>query len=633
MLAHPGLDRARAGLLAMVAAAGLCVAAGDSRAGVWVKVIRSAPGGANLMLLLSDGTIMADTGGGNAWHRLTPDDHGRYTNGQWTTLAPMHDTRLYYSSQVLKDGRVFVAGGEYGTGGAKAEVYDPIANTWTQVDPPASLLDPAAGNTFYDSNSEILPNGYVLIAPVGPKTSGATLLFRPNTMTWSAGPKLFRGYYQDEATWVKLPDNTILTIDPFGTNSERYDPLSNKWINDSNVPVAMYDPFAGELGAGALLPDGRAFFLGSTGHTVYYTPTGTTAPGVWTAGPDIPEAQGTPDAPAAMMVTGKVLCAVSPLGTASNGFPSPTRFYEFDPATNTFSLQKAPVGTSDNIPSFVAVMLTLPDGNVLYSHGGGDVYVYKPTGAPVPSGKPTVASITPNGDGSFHLTGTGLNGISEGASYGDDHQMNSNYPLVRLTDSVGHVYYGRTYNWSGTGVRTGAQVVTTEYTLPADLPQGELSLYVIANGFASDAVTRPTIVTDPAPQSACIHGSASFGVAASGVGPLSYRWYRGAVALSNSATISGADTPTLTVHPTGIADAAADYRCEVSNVMGARSSATAELTVCVGDFDCSGFVDTNDFDSFVQAFEVGSGSADVDGTGFVDTNDFDAFVQAFEAGC
>ncbi|GMV25466.1 MAG: hypothetical protein AMXMBFR58_14970 [Phycisphaerae bacterium] len=59
---------------------------------------------------------------------------------------------------------------------------------------------------------------------------------------------------------------------------------------------------------------------------------------------------------------------------------------------------------------------------------------------------------------------------------------------------------------------------------------------------------------------------------------------------------------------------------------------TAE-TGCRADFDKSGFVDTDDFDAFVHAFEIGDDSADFDQSGFVDTDDFDAFVRAFEAGC
>ncbi len=54
---------------------------------------------------------------------------------------------------------------------------------------------------------------------------------------------------------------------------------------------------------------------------------------------------------------------------------------------------------------------------------------------------------------------------------------------------------------------------------------------------------------------------------------------------------------------------------------------------CKADFDHSGFVDIEDFDAYVQAFEEGVDAADFDGTGFVDVEDFSAFVQQFETGC
>ena len=133
-------------------------------------------------------------------------------------------------------------------------------------------------------------------------------------------------------------------------------------------------------------------------------------------------------------------------------------------------------------------MLDLPDGNVLYSHFGTDLYVYHPTGSPVANAKPAISNITQNVDGPYHLVGTNLNGICEGAVYGDDAQMNSNYPLVKLKDGTGNVHYLRTYNWSSTGVRTGAALVTTEFTNSAVLPAGNYSLSVVANGVSSSAV-------------------------------------------------------------------------------------------------------------------------------------------------
>ena len=133
-------------------------------------------------------------------------------------------------------------------------------------------------------------------------------------------------------------------------------------------------------------------------------------------------------------------------------------------------------------------MLMLPDGTVLYSQqNSSSYYVYSPGGTPLASGKPVVSGVTKNADGSYHLTGTQLNGISQGAAYGDDWQMATNYPIVRLT-SGSTVYYARTFNWSSTGVMTGNAPVTTEFTLPAGFSEGPYSLTVIANGISSDPV-------------------------------------------------------------------------------------------------------------------------------------------------
>ncbi len=471
-----------------VAAAAL---APTSAAGTWTPLAHDAPGIVNLMVLLSDGTVMCSNSSGylfsTSWFRLTPDVHGSYVNGTWSVLANSHDKRLFFPSQVLRDGRVFIAGGEYGPGGPNAELYDPVANVWTQINPPSTLWNPGS-NSFFDCNSEILPDGRVLTMPVFPNTPGMSLLYDPATNTWSNGGLLAHGTFEDEASWVKLPDQSILTIDPFGTQSERYIPSIASWVADSNVPVSLYDPFGSELGGALLLPNGNAFFLGATGHTAIYTGSGSASPGTWIAGPDIPGGHGTPDAPAAMMVDGKVLCAVSPLPSGSNHFPPPTSFCEYDWVTNTFSPVGAPLGPTLSGPTMDCLLLDLPDGSVLLSHYSAKLFTYTPSGAPLAQAKPTIASITPNADGSFHLVGTSLNGISEGASYGDDFQVNTNFPLVRLSDGNGAIRYARTFDWSIAGVQTGSMLVSTEFRVPESVPTGSYSLAVVANGVASDPV-------------------------------------------------------------------------------------------------------------------------------------------------
>ena len=257
--------------------------------GTWAPLANQPPSGnTSYMLLLSDGTVMAQDirNGAKNWYRLTSDAHGSYLNGTWTMVAPMHDGRDAYASQVLTDGRVFVAGGESGGGDSSAETYDPLLDTWTYC------ASTGFGVQFYDNISEMLPNGNVLIAPIQPAQPGLTMVYNPTSNAWIGSPPLFRGYNQDEASWVKLPDNSILTVDPYGTNSERFVTPLNQWINDANLPVALYDPRNFEIGAALLLQNGKAIFFGATGNTALYTPTGTTNMGSWEAGASIPAGQG-----------------------------------------------------------------------------------------------------------------------------------------------------------------------------------------------------------------------------------------------------------------------------------------------------------------------------------------------------
>ncbi len=123
----------------------LWLLAGVACAGTWMPLVNVAPDTIHVMLLLTDGTIIGkgDADSGRSWYKLTPDSRGSYVNGSWSRIASMHYDRFYFSSDVLRDGRVFVAGGEYGevddSQTYTAEVYDPISDTWTEVDPPAAV--------------------------------------------------------------------------------------------------------------------------------------------------------------------------------------------------------------------------------------------------------------------------------------------------------------------------------------------------------------------------------------------------------------------------------------------------------------------------------------------------------------
>jgi hypothetical protein len=67
--------------------------------------------------------------------------------------------------------------------------------------------------------------------------------------------------------------------------------------------------------------------------------------------------------------------------------------------------------------------------------------------------------------------------------------MNSNYPLVRITNnSTKHVFYARTHDHSTMGVATGNKIVSTNFDVPSDMETGASRLVVVANGIPSVSV-------------------------------------------------------------------------------------------------------------------------------------------------
>ena len=468
-------------------------------AGTWAPLATPPPTGVNCCMLLGDGTVLTYDGNGTC-NRLTPDIHGSYRTGTWTRLASMHDDRLFFASALLTNGMVFVAGGEYGAGHDHAELYDPLNNVWTKIP------DPVPGVGFSDAISKILPNGNVLVAPVS--KFGGCLIYNVVANTWQTAANAVN---QNEVCWVKLPNDNIVTIDTGAQTTEHYVPSLNQWIVDGTVPVPVYG-FGSEIGGGFLLPNGKVFYVGGNTNTAIYTPGATvSSPGSWVASANIPNGQGAVDAPAAMMVNGKILCALGPVG----GFNGPTSFYEYDYTADSFTQVGAPGGgtTYGGSAPFGTSMLDLPDGTVLFVGGqnSSSLYIYTPDSTPLAAGKPVINSISENADGTYHLTGIGLNGISEGAAYGDDEQMDSNYPLVRMTNTVsGNVYYARAFNRSSTSVMTSNRVLTTEFALPQNLPAGSYSLVTLANGNPS-APTNFTFAPPPVPTSlTAVSGSNAF---------------------------------------------------------------------------------------------------------------------------
>ncbi|MEU3076859.1 kelch repeat-containing protein [Streptomyces laurentii] len=453
--------------------------------GTWHALTHQPTFEASTMLLLTDGTVMCQAQNTVHWWRLTPDATGSYTNGTWSALADMHNSRLYYASAVLRDGRVIVAGGEYSDAGSdtdRVEIYSPLANTWT------SIGNPGWGHVG-DAPACLLTDGRLLM---GYLNDSRTAVYDPVTNTWTATGN--KASASSEETWTLLPDGSVLTAECSNhPAAERYIPASGTWVSAGSTPVDLVQSSSIEIGPALLRPDGHVFAVGATGHTAVYTPPGnSTGTGSWAAGPDFPkDASGrllkAKDAPGCLLPNGRVLCTAGPAGDTSGDYPTQAMFFEYD-GTSLIPVADPP---NANTSIYTGRMLLLPTGEVLYAAGTQAVYVYQPDPGPQAAWRPTVtqipADVIPGSD--YRLTGTQLNGLSQAVSYGDDAQMATNYPLVRLRNpSNGTVTYCRTYGHSTMGVATGATSVSTIFSVPASLPLGDYRLSAVANGIASDEV-------------------------------------------------------------------------------------------------------------------------------------------------
>ncbi len=94
-----------------------------------------------------------------------------------------------------------------------------------------------------------------------------------------------------------------------------------------------------------------------------------------------------------------------------------------------------------------------------------------------------------NPGGKYQIFGTQFNGLSQANAFGDEFQVATNFPLVRITnDRTGDVKYARTYNFSTMGVATGSAIVSTWFDVPTNTEMGNSKLEVVANGIPSKPI-------------------------------------------------------------------------------------------------------------------------------------------------
>jgi len=481
--------------------------------GTWRSLTNQFPGNQpDTALLMTDGTVMMHDFCASNWYRLTPDVTESYVNGTWNEMHAMASsyTPAYFASAVLPDGRLIVNGGEYNGSSCGAvwttagALYDPVANSWTSVSAPSGW------SSIGDAASVVLQNGTYLLQNCC-STQDALASISGTTVTWTITGS-GKSDSNDEEGWTLLPSGEVLTVDTNSdlgqdSPSEIYFDTTGSWYKTTGAAKnVLVDPVAQEIGPAVLRPNGAVFQIGANscgaagckGYTGIYDE----AEGTWSAGPTFPKISGsyydTADGPAAILPDGNVLVQASPsYSCLYKGKPSPycspSHFFEYN---GSKLIRVNEPADAPKVASYEGRMLVLPSGNILWSHilgGANGVEVYSPSGHVNSSWLPTLSSLSTTtlvrGTTGYSATGTQFQGVSDGAAYGDDAQMATNFPLVRIQSiASGHYCFARTHAFGATQTKFDMPPVTPPvWQLPCEA--GFSKLQIVVQGLLSKPMT------------------------------------------------------------------------------------------------------------------------------------------------
>ncbi len=174
--------------------------------------------------------------------------------GEWTETTSMEEVHAGHSAVVLQDGKVMLVG-KY-----KVELFDQATATWSSTGP--MDRERALGTT-----ADLLPDGRVLVAGGQFQQGGYTgvvvpirnaEVFDPSTGTWQVVEAMSEP--RENHPSVRLSDGKIMVIGDRET--EIYDPTTNMWTSAGNLNMSH-----GELSTATLLNDGRILVVGGKHET------------------------------------------------------------------------------------------------------------------------------------------------------------------------------------------------------------------------------------------------------------------------------------------------------------------------------------------------------------------------------
>ena len=327
--------------------------------------------------LLADGRLLV-LGGVKATGGTASADLLDPSTSTWASVAPMSRVRSSHAATLLADGRVLVTGGSTplasATPGyvndASAEIYDPVANTWTAT--------PSMSVARAHHTATLLPDGKVLV--VGGENAqyvveASAEVYDPVANAWSA-PRAQPVSPRSQHTATLLPSGRVLIAGGFdivnglltpSAGAELYDPVLQTSTStdvhgvtttvvtgqDFTATAPMATPHYGH--SATRLADGRVVVVGgNTTQTEIYDPTAAT----WTT-------QGATTAThtahgAALLADGRILV----VGGTQSAQPGAELF---DPATGQWTATSQMLVARGN-----ATATRMPDGSVLACGGAPD---------------------------------------------------------------------------------------------------------------------------------------------------------------------------------------------------------------------------------------------------------------------
>lgn len=460
--------------------------------------LNHAPGASvGVMLQLRDGRILVHEPQSRNWLILTPDSTGSYVNGTWSSggALPSGYGPLYFSSQVLfgSGKNVLIEGGEYNLGSAVWTTLGALgtctpfgACTWLSNAPPTGWT------TIGDAESVTLSNGRYLQANC---CSSQTAEFKARN-TWVLSTNTTN--YNDEQGFTLLPSGKLLMVDawqnPACSNSTMAAELRSTdqviggvytmgtWSCGPNTTAQLWDNTGHELGPVVLTYDrtNNAIAFGATNNTSIYHLSSNS----FSVGPTPPSGLTAYDAPASLEPNGKVLAMLGP-----SGFGAGCQFVEYTPSSNTMATTSNPTNCPGD-PSYVGHLMILPTGQTMFTDFSGLVEIYTPALGNISGTAPVITSYpstVAHGVTNYVLNGKQLNGLTQNNAYGDDYQGDTNYPLIYITNG-NQEYWFFTHNDSTHSIARGV-VMSTHFDVPASVPPGTYTLYVVTNGVKSTGVT------------------------------------------------------------------------------------------------------------------------------------------------